>query len=165
MERDPICGMTVDPLRAAAQVEYRRQRLFLLRQGLRRKIPHRSGSDARPRSRTPRCKGRRANSTSKRADVLGDLVDFGAQAQPASKASQPESNAIYICPMDPEVRQDHPGACPRCGMALETEVQLAPASRVEYTCPMHPEIVGPLPARARSAEWRSNSAPSHFGTR
>ena len=25
----------------------------------------------------------------------------------------------YICPMHPEVRQDHPGACPICGMALE----------------------------------------------
>lgn len=28
----------------------------------------------------------------------------------------------YICPMCPEVRQDHPGECPRCGMALEPEV-------------------------------------------
>ena len=29
---------------------------------------------------------------------------------------------IYTCPMHPEVRQDHPGACPKCGMALEPEV-------------------------------------------
>lgn len=26
---------------------------------------------------------------------------------------------IYTCPMHPEVRQDHPGSCPKCGMALE----------------------------------------------
>jgi len=26
---------------------------------------------------------------------------------------------IYICPMHPEVRQDHPGDCPKCGMTLE----------------------------------------------
>jgi Cu+-exporting ATPase len=26
---------------------------------------------------------------------------------------------IYACPMHPEVRQDHPGACPKCGMALD----------------------------------------------
>src|SRR5436190_4802848 len=26
---------------------------------------------------------------------------------------------IYICPMHPEIEQDHPGACPKCGMALE----------------------------------------------
>ncbi|MGK2914857.1 MAG: heavy metal translocating P-type ATPase [Porticoccaceae bacterium] len=30
--------------------------------------------------------------------------------------------AIYTCPMHPEVRQDHPGACPKCGMALEPEL-------------------------------------------
>jgi Cu+-exporting ATPase len=47
----------------------------------------------------------------------------------------------YVCPMDPEVRQDHPGACPRCGMALEPETPVAPASRTEYVCPMHPEVV------------------------
>jgi len=28
----------------------------------------------------------------------------------------------YVCPMDPEVRQEGPGACPKCGMALEPEV-------------------------------------------
>ncbi len=26
---------------------------------------------------------------------------------------------MYTCPMHPEVRQDHPGSCPKCGMALE----------------------------------------------
>ncbi len=46
---------------------------------------------------------------------------------------------MYICPMDPEVRQPMPGSCPKCGMALEPESPLAAA--VEYVCPMHPEIV------------------------
>jgi len=26
---------------------------------------------------------------------------------------------IYTCPMHPEIRQDHPGSCPKCGMTLE----------------------------------------------
>src|SRR5437667_1564355 len=26
---------------------------------------------------------------------------------------------IYICPMHPEIEQDHPGECPKCGMTLE----------------------------------------------
>lgn len=26
---------------------------------------------------------------------------------------------VFTCPMHPEVRQDHPGSCPKCGMALE----------------------------------------------
>jgi len=29
--------------------------------------------------------------------------------------------AIYTCPMHPEVRQEGPGSCPKCGMALEPE--------------------------------------------
>ena len=29
---------------------------------------------------------------------------------------------IYTCPMHPEIRQDHPGSCPKCGMALEPEM-------------------------------------------
>jgi Cu+-exporting ATPase len=31
----------------------------------------------------------------------------------------PEAPAMYTCPMHPEVVQDHPGDCPKCGMALE----------------------------------------------
>ncbi len=41
---------------------------------------------------------------------------------PGSKADEPiDLNAWYICPMDPEVRQQGPGTCPKCGMALEPE--------------------------------------------
>ncbi len=46
----------------------------------------------------------------------------------------------YTCPMDPEVRQRGPGACPKCGMALEP-VDITPLTKTEWTCPMHPEIV------------------------
>ncbi len=47
-------------------------------------------------------------------------------ASPASISSAPPEpvapGTIYTCPMHPEVRQDHPGACPKCGMALEPEM-------------------------------------------
>jgi Cu+-exporting ATPase len=59
------------------------------------------------------------------------------ESQPAPVAA----GTIYSCPMDPEIRQDHPGPCPKCGMALEPDLSTTPAMRVEYTCPMHPEIV------------------------
>jgi len=39
------------------------------------------------------------------------------------------------------VRQPEPGACPKCGMALEPEMPAAPLTKTEWTCPMHPEIV------------------------
>ena len=40
---------------------------------------------------------------------------------PSGRITMPaaETNALYTCPMDPEVRQQGPGACPKCGMALE----------------------------------------------
>ncbi len=56
----------------------------------------------------------------------------------------PQPKAAYVCPMCPEVRATEPSACPRCGMALEPEMPVT-ATRVEYTCPMHPEIVRPGP--------------------
>ncbi len=47
----------------------------------------------------------------------------------------------YTCPMHPEVVQDHPGNCPKCGMALEPMAVPAGAAKTGYTCPMHPEVV------------------------
>jgi len=59
----------------------------------------------------------------------------------------PENNsgAQYTCPMHPEIVQDKPGSCPKCGMALEAMTPPAPASHTKYTCPMHPEIVQDKP--------------------
>ncbi len=76
------------------------------------------------------------------------LVQLGAArpvtiAKPA--ASPPPESAVYVCPMDPEVRQDRPGPCPKCGMALEPDVPSGQGTRIEYTCPMHPEIVRDQP--------------------
>jgi Cu+-exporting ATPase len=48
---------------------------------------------------------------------------------------------VYSCPMHPEIRQQQPGSCPKCGMALEQIAQSSPESRTQYVCPMHPEIV------------------------
>lgn len=47
----------------------------------------------------------------------------------------------YTCPMHPEVAQEGPGSCPKCGMALEPVSPVRPATRTEYTCPMHPEVI------------------------
>ena len=47
------------------------------------------------------------------------------------------------CPMHPEVVDEEPGHCPRCGMKL-LAVE-APATT--YTCPMHPQVVSEQPGR------------------
>jgi Cu+-exporting ATPase len=36
----------------------------------------------------------------------------------AAPTAQP-AGTVYTCPMHPEIRQDHPGQCPKCGMTLE----------------------------------------------
>ena len=68
---------------------------------------------------------------------------------------------IYTCPMHPEVEQEGPGSCPKCGMALEPVTPVQPATKVEYTCPMHPEIVqekpGTCPKCGMALEPRSIS--------
>jgi hypothetical protein len=39
-------------------------------------------------------------------------------AQNATTPAPPPASLDYVCPMDPDVRSDRPGTCPRCGMKL-----------------------------------------------
>ena len=71
----------------------------------------------------------------------GRFLDEHRRAEPATPADMARE---YTCPMDPEVRQFGPGACPKCGMALEP-VDPRPLTTTEWTCPMHPEIVRDQP--------------------
>src|SRR5207302_8368643 len=77
-------------------------------------------------------------SASCRAKFQADPQRFLAKDKAPLAATPPGSE--WVCPMDPEVRADGPGPCPKCGMALET-ASPAPDTRVEWTCPMHPQIV------------------------
>ena len=47
----------------------------------------------------------------------------------------------FTCPMHPEIIQDNPGDCPKCGMTLEISGASMAKTKTEYTCPMHPEII------------------------
>jgi len=103
MAKDPICGMTVEestPLRA----ERDGQTFYFCSEHCRKKFlsqnphddhSHHSHSPSSPHSHT---------------------------SHPIHTLHAPRSTAsatIYTCPMHPEVQQDHPGNCPKCGMALE----------------------------------------------
>ncbi|NLG74671.1 MAG: heavy metal translocating P-type ATPase [Xanthomonadaceae bacterium] len=55
-----------------------------------------------------------------RAKFVADPQKYLNPNREASRAAPPAPpGTIYTCPMDPEIRQDHPGTCPKCGMALE----------------------------------------------
>jgi Cu+-exporting ATPase len=138
---DPVCGMTVDPARAAGTVEHNGTAYYFCSKGCVAKF-----------SADPEGYLSGAKKAMMDAPRSG-LVTLGAPAAnvgqigpgPAKSVAAPAAQTKYICPMDPEVEQDHPGACPKCGMALEPATPAAATSRVEYTCPMHPEIVRDAP--------------------
>ena len=110
---DPVCGMTVDPADAAGSAEHDGQTYYFC---------------------NPSCLERFT------ANPSEFLHKDGAATAPA-KAPALGARA-YVCPMDPEVRESKPGACPKCGMALEPDLSDPSAfMKVEYTCPMHPQIV------------------------
>ena len=111
---DPVCGMTIDPAKAAGQHSHKGTTYYFC---------------------SPGCV----------ATFKADPERYLAPTPPAVAAVPAPAGTIYTCPMDPEVRQDHPGACPKCGMALEPDLSTLPATRVEYTCPMHPEIIRDAP--------------------
>jgi Cu+-exporting ATPase len=47
--------------------------------------------------------------------------------RPTAPVAPSAAKSIYTCPMHPEVQQDHPGACPKCGMTLEPKMVTAGA--------------------------------------
>ena len=134
MEKDVVCGMTIDPERAPAKVEHEGKTYYFCGASCAAKF--RAGSEKFLRAK-PADSGRAM-----------PLVQLGS-AKPITIAKAADAPlpklAVYVCPMDPEVREDRPGPCPKCGMALEADVPSAQAARIEYTCPMHPEIVRDQP--------------------
>ena len=69
----------------------------------------------------------------------------------------------FTCPMHPEIIQDNPGNCPKCGMTLlemkptnaekvtnkndEAVTDVAEDTFQKYTCPMHPHIIKDAPGK------------------
>ena len=52
--------------------------------------------------------------------VAADLPAPAAEGAPAPDAvAAAAAGTVYTCPMHPEIRQDRPGNCPKCGMTLE----------------------------------------------
>lgn len=114
---DPVCGMKVDPAKAAAAEEHNGVSYFFCGLGCAAKF---------------------------RADPA-KYLQLGARQASSPPVTRAELGTEYICPMDPEVSKLGPGSCPKCGMALEPATLVASPGRTEYTCPMHPRMVRPEP--------------------
>jgi Cu+-exporting ATPase len=141
VEKDPVCGMTVNPARAAATHEHAGKMYYFCCRGCQGKFQADPAKYLTPKTLV---------ATAPAASHAVQIAPAPARSNPrqgalpaAARPSAATSKAAneYTCPMDPEVRQQSPGACPKCGMALEPVVAAQPVTRTEYTCPMHPEIV------------------------
>ena len=112
---DPVCGMTVEPESSPGQVEHEGSTYYFCSTLCAEKF---------------------------NADPTKYISAAPAQTHEHHHHHEEthSEGSAYVCPMCPEVREEKPGPCPSCGMALEPEtVTLEKA--VEWTCPMHPEVV------------------------
>jgi Cu+-exporting ATPase len=109
MTLDPVCGMKVDPAKAAGSFDYQGKTYFFC---------------------SPHCVAKFKSDPAKYA---------GGPQERAPAAKRSSAAGKYTCPMHPEIVQEGPGSCPKCGMALEPMLPVAPPA-AEYTCPMHPEV-------------------------
>jgi Cu+-exporting ATPase len=164
---DPVCGMPVDPAGATERCEHEGTTYYFCCDGCRMMFqadpgkylakPAHAAPPATPAATAtdPVC-GMAVDPRSAKASCTHEGVTYyfccghclaKFQADPAKYLAKPSSVAgapapasgQYTCPMDPEIVQDGPGSCPRCGMALVPVVPRLPSS-AEYTCPMHPEV-------------------------
>ncbi len=95
-EQDPVCGMMVDPQKAAGKVEHNGKAYYFC---------------------SARCAERFRNEPEKFLAVPGTA---GMEHKAAPVAAPAVAKKVrYTCPMDPEIVQIGPGTCPKCGMALE----------------------------------------------
>ena len=140
-ERDPVCGMNVNPVTAKFVSEGDGRKKYFCSRGCQEKFE----ADAAKYLNKPPTGLVVLNApalTKVAPPVQGPKSEVRSQPFVAAGSPKPEAGSppSYVCPMCPEVRESKPGACPSCGMALEPETPLT-TTRTEYTCPMHPEIV------------------------
>ena len=126
MALDPVCGMTVDPARAAARVEHDGTTYYFCSKGCAARFtadPDKYLSGARePMAHAPvlTIGGLK---TRTRAGAPSDTHPaHEISAPPPRNAPAAPVATQWVCPMDPDVVSDRPGACPKCGMALEPRV-------------------------------------------
>src|SRR6202050_5528732 len=113
MERDPVCGMTVDPARAAT-ADYAGSTYYFCSKGCAAKFRAAPDQYVRP-------------GPAIQAHAHGGGLVALVAAAPARRTA-PGRSAVateYTCPMHPEIIRPGPGSCPICGMALEPRPAMA----------------------------------------
>src|SRR5216110_2592811 len=133
---DPVCGMTIDPARAAGQFEHDGTTYYFCSKGCLAKFaadPQKYLTGTREPMVHPPSRPEAAS-----AGQVQPVISIGGLKKASSPISTDVASGIsrtsgppeggphvgsrgaeYTCPMHPEIVRDGPGACPICGMALE----------------------------------------------
>src|SRR5580704_17432882 len=115
--KDPICGMTVDPAKAAATIEYDGQPYYFCSKGCAAKFQQNPTKFV-----AAELQNKNADATHSCCSHSTVTTSKSATATAPATASE---GVRYTCPMHPQVVQIGPGSCPICGMALEPMDPLA----------------------------------------
>jgi Cu+-exporting ATPase len=122
-ERDPVCGMEVEPSRAAGRSEYQGRTYYFCARSCQARF-----------EQDPARYVRQGGGPSPNRE--GGLVLLQAAPVPRpALAPAPAAGVKYTCPMHPEIVRDRSGSCPICGMALEPVVATGEGEEV------NPELV------------------------
>jgi Cu+-exporting ATPase len=133
MERDPVCGMSVDPSKAAPKVEHGDKTYYFCAPGCAKRFQQAPEKYLQPAKKLAAPSGlvglhgasqsAAAPAAAKEAHEHAASVAQTAGPADRQRASETPSagdrNVRYTCPMHPEIVQNGPGFCPICGMALE----------------------------------------------
>jgi Cu+-exporting ATPase len=104
--KDPVCGMNVTPA-SPHSAEHAGSTYYFCCNGCKTKFVAAPEKYLAPKA----------------ADAHAGHAHHHHQGHAAAAPAEPAPpGTIYTCPMHPEIRQDHPGDCPKCGMALEPEL-------------------------------------------
>ena len=103
MPKDPVCGMNVSESDAAGRVEHEGREYFFCSKSCITKF------EAHPKKYINQVEAQKPGHS---------CCETEHHHNSASAKTGPK-DAIYTCPMHPEIRQVGPGDCPKCGMALE----------------------------------------------
>jgi P-type Cu+ transporter len=107
--KDPVCGMTVAPEKAAGKAERAGKTYYFCSKG----CAERFSDDPEKFLTAP------GTVEMKHSPALAERETVQHTGAAALRAASDGKKVRYTCPMHPEIVQTGPGSCPICGMALE----------------------------------------------
>ncbi len=125
LQRDPVCGMDVDPEKAAGVENFQGRTYSFCSTSCQQKFRAEPAKYLREPGAPPAAPAGSANveytcpmDPEVRQLGPGNCPKCGMALEPAVPTA-PVSRVEYTCPMHPEIIRPEPGSCPICGMALE----------------------------------------------